>query len=568
MPPEKRLPGREATGRRDAGRKHMLVSTCVGTLPEGPAIGAAPSRPVVTQAPRTGGLRHDARASRTLGRAAGAAMTRVPLAEAEPGVRGVPLLSGAAPTTLVRRSVAVLAGLLPAVDAAIAIGAGLAVSALVDGDAAGDGARHAAATLVGTMLFLALAALSGQYRADLLDRYIGAIGRVMATWGLALVLTITVAYLWDGGIAVTRGWLVGWALAGGGALATWRILAATRMRRWRAEGRLAERVAIVGGADHTQRLVDHLAQPGLEGQVAVIGVYGIDPPTAQDAPVLDIVHRRLADLVHEAPGLGLDAVIVALPWSDPDRIAAVCMQLRDLPVDVRLAPDLAAYDLPTGAPRMMGGRLALEVWGRPLRDWRGFVKRAEDLLVSAGLLVLVAPVMLLAALAIRLDSPGPVLLRQRRFGLGNRPIMIFKFRSMYANRCDATGRLATLRGDPRVTRVGRFLRSSSIDELPQLFNVLLGTMSLVGPRAHPVEMQVGGRYYHEIVRHYAARHRMKPGITGLAQVNGQRGLVDSMEKAQRRLDYDLHYVEHWTLWMDARILVATLTRGMRGDNAF
>ncbi|CAH0295130.1 exopolysaccharide biosynthesis polyprenyl glycosylphosphotransferase [Roseomonas sp. CECT 9278] len=492
-------------------------------------------------------------------------MTRGPLAEAEPGLRAIPLLTAAAPTALVRRSVAVLAGLLPAVDGVIAIGAGVAVSQLVDTDGDGEGARHAAATLVGTMFFLALAAAGGQYRADLLDRRIGAVGRLLATWGLALMLTITVAYLWDGGVAVTRGWLVGWSVAGAGALAGWRVLAAMRMRRWRAEGRLAERIAIVGGAEHTQRLVDHLAQPGLAGQVAVLGVYGIDTP---EAPGLDSMHRRLADLVHEAPGLGLDAVIVALPWSDPDRIAAVCMQLRDLPVDVRLAPDLAAYDLPAGAPRMMGGRLALEVWGRPLRDWRGFVKRAEDLLVSAGLLVMVAPVMLLAALAIRLDSPGPVLLRQRRFGLGNRPIMIFKFRTMYADRCDATGRLATLRGDPRVTRVGRFLRSSSIDELPQLFNVLLGTMSLVGPRAHPVEMQVGGRYYHEIVRHYAARHRMKPGITGLAQVNGQRGLVDSMEKAQRRLDYDLHYVEHWTLWMDMRILVATLTRGMRCDNAF
>jgi exopolysaccharide biosynthesis polyprenyl glycosylphosphotransferase len=239
-----------------------------------------------------------------------------------------------------------------------------------------------------------------------------------------------------------------------------------------------------------------------------------------------------------------------------------------LPVDVRLAPDLAAYDLPAAGARVFAGRVALEVWGRPLRDWRGLMKRAEDLVIGAGLVVLFAPVMALTALAIRLDSPGPVMLRQRRFGMGNAPIMIFKFRTMYHDRCDASGRLATVPGDPRVTRIGRFLRRTSLDELPQLFNVLLGTMSLVGPRAHPVEMQVGGRYYHEIVNHYAARHRMKPGITGLAQINGYRGLVDTIEKAQRRLDYDLHYVEHWSIGMDLRILFATIFRGFTSESAF
>lgn len=491
-------------------------------------------------------------------------MTRGPLAKAGRGNHGIALPSAIAPAAPGRRSVAVVAGMLPAMDAVGAVGAGLVVGWLHDDVGAADFARQSAATLVGTLLFLAMAALTGQYRAEGLDRRIQEIGRPAVMWGLALLLTIAIAYLWDGGVALARGWLVGWALAGAATLAGWRLGAAALMRRWRAQGRLAERIAVVGAGDHARRLLDHLAQDSLAGQVAVLGVYHIDAAAGPGATI----DGRIAELLREAPGLGLDAVVVALPWSDPERIAAVCLQLRDLPVDVRLAPDLAAYDLPHGAPHMMGGRLALEMWGRPLRNWRGFVKRAEDLVVSAGLLVLLAPVMLLAAAAIRLDSPGPVLLRQRRFGLGNRPIMILKFRTMYADRCDATGRQATLRGDPRVTRVGRFLRGSSIDELPQLFNVLAGSMSLVGPRAHPVEMQVGGRYYHEIVRHYAARHRMKPGITGLAQVNGQRGLVDTMEKAQRRLDYDLHYVEHWSLAMDARILVATLARGMRSDNAF
>jgi Undecaprenyl-phosphate glucose phosphotransferase len=495
-------------------------------------------------------------------------MSRAPIAEADPHEHGIARVCAATPQGLMRRSVALLAGLLPAIDAIMCVAAGLAVGHLLDDDTGADAARQAAAIMVGTMLFLALATLGGQYRAEGLDRRIGQIGRPLTLWAMALMLTITVAYLWDGGIAVTRAWLVGWSLAGGAALAAWRGIAATRLRIWRAEGRLAERVAILGSPEHARRLLDHLGRPDLEGQVSVLGVYQLDPAAADGSPVAAALAGRLSDLLRDAPGLGLDAVIVALPWSDPERIAEVCLRLRDLPVDVRLAPDLAAYDLPNGAPRLFAGRLALEVWGRPLRDWRGVVKRAEDLVVSAGMLVVVAPVMLLAALAIRLESPGSVLLRQRRFGLGNRPITILKFRTMYADRGDATGRQATVPGDPRVTRVGRFLRSSSIDELPQLYNVLIGTMSLVGPRAHPVEMQVGGLYYHEIVRHYAARHRMKPGITGLAQINGHRGLVDTVEKAQRRLDYDLHYVENWSLGMDLRILLATLSSTIRSDNAF
>ncbi|MEO3473780.1 exopolysaccharide biosynthesis polyprenyl glycosylphosphotransferase [Roseomonas sp. CAU 1739] len=495
-------------------------------------------------------------------------MNRLTLVEADGGSHGAALMAGARPSPLMRRSVALMAGMLPVVDATVALAANMVVGVALDDETGIGVARQSAAALVGTGLFVGMAALGGQYRVDNLDRRIGALGPLTALWALAIVLTITVAYLWDGGVAVPRGWTVGWFLGGGGALAGWRMIAAARMRRWREDGRLAERVAIVGMAEQAQRLVEHLAQPGLEGQVSVLGVYDVGGmPRASGGHGMP-VQGCLDDLLRDAPSLGLDAVMVALPWSDPDRIGEVCMRLRDLPVDVRLAPDLAAYELPAGAPRNFAGRLALEVWGRPLRDWRGFVKRGEDLLVGCGLVLLFAPVMALAALAIRLDSAGPVILRQRRYGLGNQPIMIFKFRTMYQDKGDASGRLATLRGDPRVTRVGRFLRRTSLDELPQLFNVLLGTMSLVGPRAHPVEMQVGGRYYHEIVSHYAARHRMKPGITGLAQINGYRGLVDTVEKAQRRLDYDLHYVEHWSIGMDLRILFVTVFRGFTSDSAF
>ncbi len=488
-------------------------------------------------------------------------MTRFTVVEAARANPNVSLPQDADPMGPPRGTAALLAGALPAIDAAMLLAADLVVSLTLGEDSGAGMARQFAATLVCTALFVGMAALAGQYRTDGLDRRIGALAPVSAIWALAVMLTLTIAFLWDGGGAVTRAGGGGWFLLGGAPLAAWRQAAAGVMRRWRAEGRLAERVAIIGDGTHGRRVIEHLASPAHEGLAEVVGVYGLHGLPADASCGIE-------DLLRDAPSLRLDAVLIALPWCEAERIARTCMQLRDLPVDVRLAPDLASYDLPTAVPYAMGGRLALEVWGRPLRDWRGVMKRAEDLLLGCGLVLLFAPVMALSALAIRLDSPGPVLLRQRRYGLGNRPIMIFKFRTMHADKGDATGRVATVRGDPRVTRVGRFLRRTSLDELPQLFNVVLGSMSLVGPRAHPVEMQVGGRYYHEIVSHYAARHRMKPGITGLAQINGYRGLVDTLEKAQRRLDYDLHYVEHWSVAMDLRILFATIFRGFTSDSAF
>lgn len=450
-----------------------------------------------------------------------------------------------------------LAGILPWGDAAaLALAGGLASAAAAE---AGSG-RYLAATLVGMLAMAGIGLAVGHYRAEGLDRRAGSLRLVLGAFALALLGTLAIAFLWDGGIALSREWVLGWACLGAALLALWRTALALRIGAWRAQGRLAERVAILGAGPQAARLAAALRAPEATAEAALAGCFGL---RREDGP-----DGGIEDLLRAAPRLGLDAVLVALPWSAPDQVAEACLRLRDLPVDVRLAPDLAAWDLPAGAPRPVAGRTAMEVWGRPLRDWRGIAKRAEDIVLGVALILLFAPVMLAAAVAIRLDSKGPVLLRQRRYGFANEPIMVLKFRSMHVALGDPTGARATVRDDPRVTRVGRFLRRTSLDELPQLFNVVAGSMSLVGPRAHPVEMKVEGLPYEEVVRHYAARHRMKPGITGLAQVNGCRGLVDTREKAQRRLDYDLLYVETWSLSLDLRILSATVTRGFTSDAAF
>jgi exopolysaccharide biosynthesis polyprenyl glycosylphosphotransferase len=203
----------------------------------------------------------------------------------------------------------------------------------------------------------------------------------------------------------------------------------------------------------------------------------------------------------------------------------------------------------------------------PLSGGPGTAKRAIDIVISLAAILALAPAFALVALAIKLEDAGPVIFRQKRFGLGGRPITVYKFRTMRSEQCDATGEQRTLAQDPRVTRLGRILRRTSIDELPQLLSVLRGDMSLVGPRPHPLHMRVAGTYYHEAVRHYRARHVVRPGITGWAQVNGSRGEIDTLEKARRRVELDLWYLEHWSLVLDLRILVRTALGGFLSRGA-
>jgi len=200
----------------------------------------------------------------------------------------------------------------------------------------------------------------------------------------------------------------------------------------------------------------------------------------------------------------------------------------------------------------------LTLWQRPFRDMNQVAKRAEDLMLSAIAVTLLSPVLVVAALLIRLTSPGPILFVQPRVGFNNEAINVYKFRTMYTHMADLGAKQTTTRDDPRVTPVGRFLRRFSIDELPQLLNVLQGSMSLVGPRPHGTEMMVGDRFYHEAVRGYAGRHRVKPGITGYAQVKGLRGEVRTIERAKRRVELDKYYVDHWSFWLDVYILFATV----------
>jgi exopolysaccharide biosynthesis polyprenyl glycosylphosphotransferase len=216
----------------------------------------------------------------------------------------------------------------------------------------------------------------------------------------------------------------------------------------------------------------------------------------------------------------------------------------------------------------IGSLPVLSVWQQPVRDFDGVLKEIQDRLLALVGLVLLSPLLLLTVLAIKLESRGPALFRQKRFGFNNLEIEVLKFRSMYVDRQDESGGERTRKDDPRITRVGRIIRRTSIDELPQLWNVLRGEMSIVGPRPHALAMRVGEAYYHDAVRGYAARHRVKPGITGLAQVRGLRGEIDTIDRAKRRVEYDIYYIENWSPLLDMRIILETIFRLMWDRHAY
>ena len=330
------------------------------------------------------------------------------------------------------------------------------------------------------------------------------------------------------------------------------------------------------------RMITGLAERGqIEQRIAF---YGADPDsvslTRQLLQSLNFPHLRFVGIaddrkratgVQDLPMLGdlnalcslardgeVDQVLISGAHFTPKRLEQIVEGLSEVCVDVSLIPSQAIELAPNYRVNLLGTVPVLTLWQRPFRDMNHFVKRAEDLALSSLALVLLSPLFLIAALLIRLTSAGPVLFVQPRVGFNNETIRVFKFRTMYTDQSDVGARQTTTRNDPRVTPVGRVLRRLSIDELPQLLNVLQGSMSLVGPRPHGTEMMVGDRFYHEAVRGYAGRHRVKPGITGYAQVKGLRGEVRTIERAKRRVELDKYYVDNWSFWLDMYILCATV----------
>ena len=261
-------------------------------------------------------------------------------------------------------------------------------------------------------------------------------------------------------------------------------------------------------------------------------------------------------------------VMIALPWSATERIRRITRELRKLPVDVHLIPEFLAADFHEVTFGQLGDVPIMQVSRRPIAGPRIILKSLEDRVLGGLIALVAAPIMILIAIGIKLTSPGPVRFRQNRYGFNNRLIEVYKFRTMYTHLTDANADRLTTPDDERITPIGRILRRTSLDELPQLLNVIKGEMSLVGPRPHATQAKAADRLYHDVTEEYAARHRVKPGITGWAQVNGWRGETDTYEKLIKRVEHDLYYIDNYTFRMDLKILFMTLIVCITGRNAY
>ena len=394
-------------------------------------------------------------------------------------------------------------------------------------------------------------------------------GPLARAWLTVIVILVVSAFLLKVSSYFSRIWLMSWLILGFLLLFSARAGTVMMLRALRSRGMNHKRVIIVGARAWGAEVASRIRQAdwfGLDVAGFVDPDAGLKGSIVEGAPVFG--HYDLL------PGIiaqqKIDDVWICLPIrspenGDPDHIANVLRVLRHETVNRRLVPRLGAM---TMLRRPITEVLGLPVISLNIRSIHGlglFAKRISDLILGSIFFVMSLPVMLLIAAVIKLCSRGPVFFTQRRHGWDGKPIIIYKFRTMYMHDEDESRFKQATRNDCRVTPVGRFLRASSLDELPQFVNVLQGRMSIVGPRPHAI---AHNDFYKEQIESFMRRHEVKPGITGWAQVNGWRGETDTVEKMKRRVEYDLFYIEHWSLWFDMKIVFLTMVKGLAGKNAY
>lgn len=386
--------------------------------------------------------------------------------------------------------------------------------------------------------------------------------RVMTlAWALVLFLLFAFAFTTKMGIQFSRGWAGIWSLMGWGVLVCGRVLLRMGLRWLRSHGFNQRRIVIVGSEGLAEEVAARLlSSPWIGLQVAGFFNAGAGAPQP-GVPILG----GLLDVADYVAKERVDQVWIALPLKDQEKVESVLHELRHSLVDVRFVPDIFGFRLLNHSVTEVAGFPVMNLSATPMVGVNRLVKALEDRLLALLILLLISPLMLLIALGVKLTSPGPVLFKQKRLGWDGQPFKVYKFRSMVVHQ--ESGGLLTQasRGDARITPFGTFLRRTSLDELPQFYNVLKGTMSIVGPRPHAISHN---EQYKDLVDDYMQRHKVKPGITGWAQINGWRGETDTLEKMRKRVEYDLYYIENWSLSFDLRIILLTVFKGFVNKNAY
>lgn len=421
------------------------------------------------------------------------------------------------------------------------------------------------ASVLAVIFFLLFAEMRGVYRSWRTSPLVEELREITLIWMMVVFALLLLFFASKSSEQFSRVVVTTWFIGVPLMLGIVRFVVRSLLRYVRRYGVNIRTVAIVGNNPIAHRLVNHLNAMPWAG-LLVNGFFENDVSVATSIVVGGKAYSlgSMDDFMRLAQSGKIDSVYIALPISKEGYIEELVNQLADTTTTVYVVPDLFVSELVHARWIDFGGMPLVSVYETPFYGLYGWIKRLEDIVLGSLILLLISPLMLAIAIAVKASSPGTIFFKQRRYGLNGSVVKVWKFRSMSVCE-DGVDVPQAQKHDSRITPLGVFLRRSSLDELPQFFNVLQGTMSIVGPRPHAV---AHNEQYRKLINGYMLRHKVKPGITGWAQVNGWRGETDTLDKMQKRVEYDLEYIQNWSVWLDLKIVFLTVWRGFTGKNVY
>ena len=388
--------------------------------------------------------------------------------------------------------------------------------------------------------------------------------KIIGTIGLTFLVFLSLAFALKISDQISRVWVFSWFLTTVILIYIERNLVKSIFYQMAKRGQLSRRIILVGVSEPCEKFLQQIHLKN-EPWFNIVGIFddrqGRGSKTFHGYPILGTTN----DVLDYFRRNMVDDIIISLPWKADQRIKEIIQKLKELPVNVRLCPDLAGFLHLNIKYSTLAEIPMLNVVDKPLDGGNYLLKLIVDKFFATLILIFISPLLLVIALAIKLDSPGPAIFRQQRYGFNNKYFHVYKFRTMHQEYCNNLGGEQARKNDSRITSLGKFLRKYSLDEFPQLLNVLEGSMSLVGPRPHPINLD---NKFSNIINGYFARHRVKPGITGWAQINGWRGETDTVEKMENRYKHDVYYIENWSILLDIKILYKTVFVMLSSKNAY
>lgn len=467
----------------------------------------------------------------------------------------------------IRLSQSIIAGLTAIADAfALSLGGWLIFLLYVAPVYPELSPQYLIATALTTLATLQSLYLAGLYRFGRLIHPLGQVGRVSATVTLVFLAVVGCAFALKISEQYSRVWFFSWWLYSCGLLVLVRLATAALLRRLSASGHIGRNIVIYGAGDQARALIRHIEGVN-EPWNRIVGVFD-DRLERSDSELLGYpVLGDVRQLLQWSRQNRADEVLIALPWSAEQRLLELIRVLSVMPSSVRLAPEFVGTDLLHRRSSFQYGVPMISVLDKPVSGWGALAKQLLDFILGGLFFLIALPVMAVVAVLIKLGSRGPVFFKQQRHGFNHELIGVYKFRTMYVDKTDHDADRLARPGDPRITPVGAVLRRFSLDELPQLFNVMKGEMSVVGPRPHALKAKAGDKLYEDVIDEYAVRHKVKPGITGWAQVNGWRGATDTEADLLGRVEHDLYYIENWSIMFDLMIIARTFFAVVGGKNS-